>query len=177
MAHKFNLKAVKPFAGNEGTGFSAALYEGNKKVGTVLDDAWGGPLQFRFTDPDAEARLRKAAADLPVVVCDDMPDPHDKTKPFSYQPDMDCLVGGLFNEYMRNKEEQKLKRQCQKKTIFFLDSDGPGYQRVLNKPYSPKLAEDIRKTHGDDLREILNERFLPAAPDSTDDDDCGPSPR
>lgn len=160
MAHNFSLKAVKTFEGNEGIGFSATLYEGNKKVATVLDDAWGGSLQFRFIDPEAEKRLDDVAKSMPRVVDERYSDPDNPGQPLSWQPDADHVVCELFSEYLRDKEEQKIKRQCQKKTIYKLHSDGEGVQRVLDKPFSPKLAEAILQRYGSDLKEIVNERYL-----------------
>lgn len=160
MGHGFSLGAIKIIKGPEGPGFRANLYEHGKKVGTVLDDAWGAPLQFDFPDQEAKKRLDAAAKAMPRVVDDRYPDPHDKGKPFSYQPDADYLVTELFNDYLHNKAEQKLQRKCQTKTLVALHSDKDDSYWVFNAPYSPKLADKFRQKYGADLKEIINERFL-----------------
>lgn len=52
-------------------------------------------------------------------------------------------------------------KECQTKTLFRLKSDKPEDYRVLEIPYSQELKETLEHHHGDNLAEIINERFLP----------------
>ena len=42
------LKNLKTFDGKEGEGFSASIYLDNKKIGTVVDSAYGGCYDYDF---------------------------------------------------------------------------------------------------------------------------------
>ena len=54
---EYSVKGVKTFRGMEGTGWECSLYKDGKKIGTVLDDAHGGPLMFYI--PQKEQRLQE----------------------------------------------------------------------------------------------------------------------
>jgi len=49
----YSLKAVKTFHGHDGNGWEANLYHDKKKVALVVEDGWGGELQFHWVDNDA----------------------------------------------------------------------------------------------------------------------------
>jgi len=55
----YELKAIKTFTGMEGLGFEANLYSKNKKIGRVLDDASGGPLQTFIEDKEKERQFEE----------------------------------------------------------------------------------------------------------------------
>lgn len=50
----YTVKAVKEFRGHDGHGYECKLYKANKPVAVVVDDGWGGGLQFHWNDADAE---------------------------------------------------------------------------------------------------------------------------
>jgi len=48
---EYTLKNIKTWKGHDGQeAYQASLYRDGKRVGTVTDDAWGGPLQVDFND-------------------------------------------------------------------------------------------------------------------------------
>jgi quinol monooxygenase YgiN len=57
----YTVKNVKSFRGNEGYGFNATLYRGDKRVALVMDDANGGCYSYEWY---GDASARKAEADM-----------------------------------------------------------------------------------------------------------------
>ncbi|MBU2760298.1 hypothetical protein [Acidithiobacillus sulfurivorans] len=64
----YQIKNLKAFRGMEGNGFNAVLYLGTKRLGTIIDDASGGPLIYDMPEEDRKA-LYAYAQSLPDVVC------------------------------------------------------------------------------------------------------------
>lgn len=52
------------------------------------------------------------------------------------------------------------KQRCRSRTLVVLHQHGEGQFIEWKKSYSPALAAEIRKHYGDDLKEIINERYL-----------------
>lgn len=46
----YTVAAVKKIRGHDGYGYSCNLMHNGKKVAEILDDGWGGGLQFRWLD-------------------------------------------------------------------------------------------------------------------------------
>ena len=59
----------------------------------------------------------------------------------------------------KKKAEQKIKRQCKTKTLFKLKGDEEGRYWVFPRPYSPQVRVAIEGKYGDNLVEIINERY------------------
>lgn len=53
------LKNKKTFRGAEGYGLAASVYIDGKKVGTMLDDGWGGSYRYEFDTAELEKRADK----------------------------------------------------------------------------------------------------------------------
>lgn len=57
------LKGIKVGFGHDGGGFNANIYLNNKKIGSTLDDGWGGPLQVDIEkEKEAFAQLTEEYA-------------------------------------------------------------------------------------------------------------------
>jgi hypothetical protein len=83
--------------------------------------------------------------------------PHDSTYGVEISCDPDIFVAKLIDCYI---EDRDYRRKCKTKTIFFLKSEGDNRYAFFNRPYTPELAKMIREKHGDDLKEIVNERYI-----------------
>jgi hypothetical protein len=149
----YSLKSVAYHVGREGYGFNATLWHFGKKIGVVQDEGSGGCLNW-YTDTREE---REALCDYVVTLPfynmyhGDMA----KYMPEGYRgtmPSVDSFLEALLAEHERNKQRKKLKT----KTIFTLHSK-PGYEMTVNQPFTNALGERLRKQHGADLKEILNE--------------------
>ena len=55
---EYTIKSYKHVAGHDGQGFQATLHRvtdgKSKKVATIFDDGWGGPLQIDFINPKSD---------------------------------------------------------------------------------------------------------------------------
>ncbi len=136
----FTVKNVKTFRGNEGTGFDATLYVDGKRVGYVVDSAYGGSYEFHIT-PEAKKALDEYAASLPVVETD-MADQTAAGGKFKYQPDAEHVIDDLVNRYAA---ERDLKRSLKSKTLFVKESGGIYWMRV---PYTHAIGQELRRKWG-----------------------------
>ena len=134
---EWSIKNLKTFIGMEGQGFNVSLYEGNKLVAFVIDDARGGPLMFQWKDKTAKDRLNALVASLPPVGFEGT---NLKTAVTA-----DIFVGDLVwdlqNKLEDKRYERKLQKDCQTKTCFLLPGESvkDGW-RILKTPFSAKAV-------------------------------------
>ena len=74
-----------------------------------------------------------------------------------YPMTYDSFIGDLLDEWIQADD---WKKACRKGLVFRLQSHQPGHYAITKGKYTPELAGYIRTQHGDDLIEIVNERFL-----------------
>jgi|TARA_Y100000310_G_scaffold233219_1_gene236079 hypothetical protein len=145
----WTLKGVKTFRGEECEGYNADLYLRGKKVAQADEAAQGGPLQWYWMDRQAEALFDSFAKSLPNLESQYFPD--------GLEMDMDLLLGEMVSDFL---QERDWKRICRKKTAILLKSHGDGEYATYKQPYSPAFAKKVREWNGNDLVEIINERYL-----------------
>jgi hypothetical protein len=160
----YTLKAVKQFTGREGPGFNANLYRGNKKVAFVYDDASGGPYGFDWVDY-AEARVavqntNSAGEPFTVRMTPEEARFNALTVGKTMEAwgttltyDMDLLVSDLLDAY-------ELKKACRTKTLFRTKDNGDDEHMLAKVKYSPAVKQRLEREYGDNLVEIINERFM-----------------
>lgn len=153
LTNGYNVKGIKSFEGIEGLGFNATLYKDNKKIAFVIDEGCGGEPIFHFFERNGEYRgdkdekeLRAYVATLPRVKFDD----HELTM------DIGWFVTELVNQY---EVDKKYKVKCKNHTCFKLQGDSEEQFWSVNRPYSPKVKEYLKKKYSDKLVEIINERY------------------
>ena len=152
------LKSVKVFVGmsEETTAFTATLYINGKKAAHVKNDGRGGDNYPRFLDRELETEFHEFCKSLPSTYLYDDDDP-TKVMGGPYEKNYDSFIGDLLDEWMDNDQ---WKKTCRKGLVFLL-KDGPvGEYRITNGKYSAILAKQVREKHGEDLLEIVNERFI-----------------
>ena len=177
------LKAVKVYVGmSEGTtAFTATLYINGKKAAHVKNDGRGGDNHAMFLDRELETDFHEFCKSLPprqfpdttsanenglTKCCEALTTFHDSEECCKvcfkeimepYSVDYDSFIGDLLTEWMENDD---WKKACRKGLVFLLKDGPPGAYRITNGKYSAILAEKIREKHGDNLLEIINERFI-----------------
>lgn len=150
----YTVKNVKTFRGMEGQGFECSLYKDGKKIGTVTDDAQGGPYRF-FLKKGEEEILQAHAKTLPKLPWGFTP--HPPLDPDGMTQDADIVVNNLVEDFL---EEKRLRKMCKSKIIFTLHSDkGPVAYWEMKNIFSPKMRTYLQDKYGDDLKEIINERY------------------
>jgi hypothetical protein len=148
------LKNVKVYAGmsEETTAFTATLYINGNKAADVKNDGRGGDNHPRFLDRELEKEFHEFCKSLPLV----QPEPEFgdmEPYPMTY----DSFIGELLEKWMDNDQ---WKKACKKGLVFLLKSDKSDSYYTTKAPYSAILAEKVREKHGEDLLEIVNERFI-----------------
>ena len=65
------LKGIKTFQGMEGVGFNANIYLDGKKVGFVMDSAYGGDYNYEYDTPEAkneiDKRIKEYYTENPII--------------------------------------------------------------------------------------------------------------
>lgn len=141
----YTVKNIKTFRGRDGLGVNCSLYKDGKRIGTVDDMANGGQYDYGLIN-DEWIKLMEHVRTLPPVEF------HGSTLEH-LNPDM--FIGDLINDALEDKD---LKRACKTKTIITV-KDADGYFEYARK-YGPESAENLHKWHGDNLKEIINERYI-----------------
>lgn len=148
----YELKGVKTFSGMErtGGGFNATLYRKGKRIAYLTNDDSGGETMWEGLSREEEAMIKKFCTEVPDYIFPDYPD-------LPIKCDMGIFVGAMVNHYI---DERLWIRRCKTKTCVLLKSHQPGHYTVYSAPYSTKLADHIRQKYGNDLLEIINERYI-----------------
>ena len=156
------LRKVKIYQGmsRETTAFNAELWLDGKLAAHVENDGHGGNNFLRYVDQMHGKSPFREAFDAWVEAMPPVPvDEWAKERDFGpMKMDAELWVG---LEVERHLEEQQYKRKCARNTLFRLASDGPDQFRSY-KPalkFTPTIAVKLRTEHGDNLLEIINERF------------------
>jgi hypothetical protein len=149
---KFELKKFHENRGHEGLGYDCDLYMDGVLVCHSNNEGGGGPDMHHFVSKEMRDKVMAHIATLP---------PHRWTEDdidMEDSPmDMDLFMMELVGEFQANKA---FKRQCKTKTLFRLKTDKPNEYHVSKQVFTAKIAEGMRKHYGDQLLEIINERFL-----------------
>ena len=126
------------------TAFTASLYIDGKKAADVKNEGRGGDNHPRFMDRELQKEFYE--------FCTTLPYPGE-----SYNMTYDSFIGILLGEWIENDD---WKKACRKGLVFRVKSDNEDQYRTTKGKYSPELASAIREKYGDDLIDIINERFL-----------------
>lgn len=153
----YTIKAVKSFMGREGYGFECSLYKDGKRIGTVTDTAHGGIADFYLDDGEKE-KLDAYCETIPKEPWSGFLTKEDFNKlyPDGFPTDCDALLSQMVDAFEKTK---RYKRLCKTKTIYLL-KDSPESLWSIKRQYSAVVAEQLRAKEGDNLQEIVNERFV-----------------
>ena len=150
---EYAVKAVKTFMGHDGDpsgSMECTLYKDGKKIGMVVDDSWGGGLQFHL-EGNEENLLCDFCKTLPKWTSE-----FDKEK-IEYDMSADVYINSLVSKFLENKE---FRRKCKSKTLFILSGQAKGEFWEVKLAYNPKTKAYLEDKYGDELVEIINERFV-----------------
>ena len=134
----------------ETTAFTATLYIDGAAAAYVKNEGTGGDNHPRFMDRNLEKEFHEFCKSLPPEYLDD---DDDEPYPLTY----DSFIGQLLTEWISNDD---WKKACKKGLVFRLKNDNGDQYRTTKGKYSPELASAIRERYGDDLIDIINERFI-----------------
>ena len=149
---KFELKKFHQNRGHEGLGYDCELWMDGKLAAHCNNEGGGGSDMIRYATPEMQRKVEAHIATLPPYHWGEE-DFHLDDSPMT----IDLLMMTLITEMQTNKA---FKRQCKTKTLFRLKGDAADEYHSSKQVFTPKIAEGIRKHYGDQLLEIINERFL-----------------
>lgn len=150
----YTIKAVKTFHGHDGYGWEANLYHGKTKIALVVEDGYGGGLQFYFTDEKAP-RIKTNGLDFKdeAHTFNDTPS-ESALRTFCItlpkwelyngkmkHTDMEIFVDGLVQAKLTEKDVKKLL----KKVAIFDDGEVYTYNRPAAQ--ADALSAQIFKSH------------------------------
>ena len=140
----------------ETTAFTASLYIDGKKAADVKNEGRGGDNHPRFMDRELEKEFHEFCKSLPPRDYGmDADGAFNETYPMNY----DSVIGDLLTEWIENDD---WKKACKKGIAYTLTSHKDGEYMLWKVPYSPEMAEQVRKQYSEtgNLKEIINERFI-----------------
>ena len=140
----------------ETTAFTATLYIDGKKAAHVKNEGRGGDNHPRFLDRELEKEFHEFCKSLPPRDYGmDADGAFNETYPMNY----DSFIGDLLTEWISNDD---WKKACKKGIAYTLTSHKDGEYMLWKVPYSPEMAEQVRKQYSEtgNLKEIINERFI-----------------
>ena len=167
----YSVKNVKMHQSHDGYGYNCDLYRDGKKVGHCMDDGnggemypidWGKPVDYKDEVASrkwSEFRKKEQAlldahiATLPKV-------PSDLPNLGDLEMDEGWFVDELINQFEEDKIERKFARDCKTKTLYKLKTDKDGRYWIHKTPYTPQIKAGLEAKHGDQLKEIINERYM-----------------
>ena len=152
------LKGVK-IASNmseETIAFTGALWINGKKAAELKNDGNGGANFAWFVDRELEKAFD--------AYCESLP-PEPQTDEWAIERGLDAMSMDsdlwISLEVGKIDEARYWKRKCAKTMCVILKSHKEGkFIQYKAWPYTTDAAKEVREKYGDDLLEIVNERFL-----------------
>ena len=140
----------------ETTAFTASLYIDGKKAADVKNEGTGGDNHPWFMDRELEKEFHEFCKNLPPHYLYDDDDPTkviDGPFPMTY----DGFIGDLLTEWISNDD---WKKACKKGIAVIFRRHAKGEYSTIKGAYTPARAQQVRDHYGDELVEIINERFI-----------------
>ena len=160
----YSVRKLKTWTGRDGYGYAGELLRDGKFVGEFLQNGNGGCTDLVFRKKTKNGFERdKVEEELFNAFLSSLPEetwPEDWTTTgtgATYKVDADGLIAGLVDAHETDK---RLRRLCAKKTVYRLKTDQPEEIWTIPYPFSPTVKAGLQAKHGDQLEEIINERFF-----------------
>jgi hypothetical protein len=179
-----NLKTGWSREWGPGGSYQGTLYRGSKRVANVMEEGNGGCLLYEWFDRDGgyveitvhDTNFDGKLEDAPAKTFKGTKEEkifHEHADGLTYEDNGwddkgpmvtrrgygDYLITVLVGKF---ESERWLKRNTKKKTLFRLKGDKDETYRTVNSPYSARVKAWIESKYGDEVGEIMNERFVTA---------------
>jgi len=146
---EFSIKNLKSCQGMDGICYSCTIYRNGRKIAQYHDDGNGGMGMIRFEERNGEDEQAikdhvESLPPFPSMIPNYPPLPHN----------IDTFISALADDF---ESTRKFKRICKTKTLVRMRGDQEGTYRTIPEPFTPDVAERIRRVAGNSLEEILNE--------------------
>jgi hypothetical protein len=129
----YEVKNVRTFSNSPA--FECTLYKDGKKIGIVSNSGRGGCHDYYIGREEETALMKHAKG----IFGDDYIEPDD------------MFISQLVDKF---ESDKRFKRISKKKTLFRCKGDAEDSYLTLNAPYSPRVAEYLKKNYGDKIVEV-----------------------
>jgi len=165
---EYNVKSYKHVSGHDGQGFTATLHRvtdgKSKKVATIFDDGWGGPLQIDFINPKSD-ELHFESAEFHAWC---KAQPASEFEGRTLEMDADLWIG---LETQRMNELDQIKKLGRTQILFQLKDTASGNwgtmkrshklsEKELTKVWEQGAVNYLKVKYGDDLACIAGMRSM-----------------
>ena len=175
---KYEIKGLKTGPSREwgpNGAYTCTLYRDGKRVAKVSEYGGGGPKEIKWLDKQ-KPRVQISVINYKEETHRYNGTPEEKilaeyacATPYDCYGEIlrhscDSIIGEAVIEFEKAQAEKKMirqyKRWCKNQTCFRLKGDKEGLWRTMAAPFSdPRVKPVLTEMHGDNLEEILNERF------------------
>lgn len=145
LKKRYQLKGITTFRGMDQQGFNSHLYCDGKPLCYVDDSGDGG--EMNYSDWNVRQRLNEELKDVGKIDYDG----------FNLEYDADLFILDLLQEALL---EQTHKRKSKKNTLYRLKENKENQYMMINRQYTPEIKKHLEAKHGDNLLEIINERYV-----------------
>lgn len=177
----WTVKGVKSWQGREGIGTNCSLYRDGKKVADCHDAADGGPWDIHWKDTNVPRVAVNITIDDYEAEKDENGNRPEKAHSYKGTPEekllvehangqqyeaygttmrhsADSIIAELCDEYETRK---RMRARLRKATWFRLKNETyqEGEYRTVKAPWSQRVKDFLVNKYGDDLGEILNEKY------------------
>lgn len=163
---RYEVRGVKFHKGHEGEPLAqCSLYRDGVKVASYSDGDWGGESDFSWFDGKApKVPVATKGYDGNPVTLSCTPEEaalwgHIRGMTWN-DGKMDMTPVIFVSDLIQACDaENWCKRQCKAKTLFRVKGDPKDSWRTIKAVYSAQVRDFITKKYGEQVEEILNERF------------------
>ena len=132
---KVQIKAYKEFHGHDGNGYEASIWVDGKRTAIVVEDGWGGGLQFHPLDHDRYEALKAKVESLPPYIWDDkFAELAGEETPM----DLELYLGDLI-EFAANAKNRKVTTKSPDGT--FYTWDGSPYKKANHEKIQAQITK------------------------------------
>ena len=165
---EYTIKSYKHVAGHDGHGFTATLHRvtdgKSKKVATIFDDGWGGPIQIDFINPKS-GELHFESAEFHAWC---KAQPASEFEGTTLEMDADLWIG---LETQRMNELEQIKKHSRTKILFQLKDTPRGHwgdvkrhfklsDKERSAQWEAMIVKKLQTKFGDEIRCIAGMRNM-----------------
>lgn len=147
------LKNLRSCQSRDGEAWSASVYFQGKKVGTVCDQGYGGPVDYDI--PDSVLQTIRTGVEAAGYIAYDW-----QGKPYETPLDLLTFSEFFFADLSGDTEwAKRMRPKLKTKTILRMKDAPEGEVQIYSVAFSPEVKERLCARHGGNVEFFLNEKI------------------